>query len=389
MIKYPFKISEVMQARYDHIVRKKVHSTLSSELACMPIAVKSKLLKILTPSYVNYLLDCPANELINVINDFYLKLPEIADYYYPYFHFNKINLSKEDVEPDATHANSKHYEKLRLKWAYKLTSTLPNSEVARKLSSDLWYAEKVSHIKNTLKKIINLQSETSRLQEDEKVNIPDWIKNFENIFSYKNLRNNIGYELVIDLNIDICLYCNKEEINTIIGRNGRHRAQLDHFHPQSKFPFLAVTLSNLIPSGHACNSSFKSDKLMFQHAHPYINGVGNQEVFKITPVFNGTVYRKDNFNIELVKQNNNIDYNFVTFEILSAYNQSMLLRNWVVAIDSNKRFFKGFGNEIERELKKAKNAVYVDLNDKACRVYAQKFKIDVINYFTGKSLKLP
>ena len=389
MIKYSFKISKEMQASYDEIVRKEVHRVLSDELSCMPIAVKSKLLKILTPSYVNYLLDCPPNELTNVINDFYLKLPEIADYYYPYFNFNKIKLSNEDVKPVAIRKNSKHYEKLRLEWAYKLRSTLPSSEVARKLSTDLWYAEKVSHVKDTLKKIIKLQSETSRLQKDEKLSIPDWIKRFEKIFSYENLRNNIGYELVIDLNIDVCLYCNKEEVNTIIGDNGKHRAQLDHFHPQSRFPFLAVTLSNLIPSGHACNSSFKSDKLMFKHAHPYISGVGHQEVFKITPVFDGTVYRKDNFNIELVKQNNNIDYNFVTFEIPSAYNQSLLLRNWVVAIDSNKRFFKGFGNGIERELKKAKNAVYVDLNDNACRVYAQKFKIDIINHFTGESLKLP
>jgi len=47
---------------------------------------------------------------------------------------------------------------------------------------------------------------------------------------------------------------------------------LDHFFPKSRYPFLAISLYNLVPSCHNCNSNFKSTKefALDTHVHPYV-----------------------------------------------------------------------------------------------------------------------
>lgn len=76
-----------------------------------------------------------------------------------------------------------------------------------------------------------------------------------------------AYALICAHDIRICPYCQAHHVNyhvdasatTLPGRY-RIRPPLDHFLPQSRYPYLAVSLYNLIPSCAPCNSSIKSSK---------------------------------------------------------------------------------------------------------------------------------
>ena len=62
------------------------------------------------------------------------------------------------------------------------------------------------------------------------------------------IKNNIS--LIKDLRISVCPYCNRNYINS---RHDKLGCEFDHYFNKDKFPFFALTLSNLIPSCSTCN----------------------------------------------------------------------------------------------------------------------------------------
>lgn len=67
----------------------------------------------------------------------------------------------------------------------------------------------------------------------------------------------LAYWLQRQLNVKVCPYCNRMYTTTLYGKK-RIRPDFDHFYPQSRYPYLAVSLFNLIPSCNVCNKA-KSD----------------------------------------------------------------------------------------------------------------------------------
>ena len=59
--------------------------------------------------------------------------------------------------------------------------------------------------------------------------------------------------------VDVCYYCNIEFINKFKNSNGKIKNgfTLDHYIDKGKYPFLALSLYNLIPSCYVCNSKVK------------------------------------------------------------------------------------------------------------------------------------
>ena len=116
-------------------------------------------------------------------------------------------------------------------------------------------------------------------------------KKLENIFGYSRFRDKRGRlndtwggEVLMRRllkNVRYCPYCNAETVYAIemdsVGR-GRPpliKAAFDHFYPKGRYPFLSVSLYNLIPSCYRCNSQFKIDhyKKLVQTLHPYRDSV--------------------------------------------------------------------------------------------------------------------
>lgn len=75
---------------------------------------------------------------------------------------------------------------------------------------------------------------------------------YENVRDHKYNNKKISIALTEDLNLTVCPYCNRDYIN---GRSDDNSGcQLDHFFCRSKYPFLSVSLYNLVPSCSVCNN---------------------------------------------------------------------------------------------------------------------------------------
>ncbi|MCF7753169.1 hypothetical protein KQ941_01850 [Paenibacillus xylanexedens] len=106
-----------------------------------------------------------------------------------------------------------------------------------------------------------------------------------------------GYLLAKNLDVGTCPYCNRQYITTIRnfepkkkGRRkslweGQTRGTLDHFFDKARYPYLALSLYNLIPSCKVCNSDFKGsyEMSMEDFIHPYKEGFGSEVRFTVVP----------------------------------------------------------------------------------------------------------
>lgn len=88
---------------------------------------------------------------------------------------------------------------------------------------------------------------------------------------YEDLRSREYLEIIKDLAINACVYCNAQ-LTVVIDlrkiRRGKRKntfirkgnLEIDHFYPKSQYPFLSTSFYNLIPCCSNCNKS-KSDEL--------------------------------------------------------------------------------------------------------------------------------
>ena len=97
-----------------------------------------------------------------------------------------------------------------------------------------------------------------------------------------------AYKLVEELNVNICPYCNRQYVVTYHSdprgeEEGKTRPTLDHFFAKKKYPYLALSLYNLIPSCKVCNSDLKGSKEFKygEYIHPYEEGFGNSMKFNV------------------------------------------------------------------------------------------------------------
>lgn len=87
-------------------------------------------------------------------------------------------------------------------------------------------------------------------------------------YSFSNSKTRDAYKLAEILDVSICSYCNENYTYTM---RARFRPEFDHFLPKSKYPEFQLSLYNLVPSCHTCNSSLKGQKDFSQkpHLNPY------------------------------------------------------------------------------------------------------------------------
>lgn len=115
-------------------------------------------------------------------------------------------------------------------------------------------------------------------KSDLKIHI--YFQYLKKIFKYDEFTNlspiapYSAYKLAANLGVRACVYCNRVYTVTHNTKAGGKlmRPTLDHWFPESKYPLLAISFYNLIPSCTHCNSSVKGDKdmNMKRHLHPYL-----------------------------------------------------------------------------------------------------------------------
>lgn len=112
----------------------------------------------------------------------------------------------------------------------------------------------------------------------KKLSLTKW-NNYENIlkeiFDYEDFSRSEGcwsaYDLVFNLNVKVCPYCNRSYVTTLKREGKKTRAVLDHYYAKALYPYLSLSLYNLIPSCYVCNSSFKGEIDFYKDeaVHPY------------------------------------------------------------------------------------------------------------------------
>lgn len=151
------------------------------------------------------------------------------------------------------------------------------------------------------------------------------------IFSYDRFKNGVGLkfdaevgkakgfasnwspmEYIKALDVRYCPYCNAESIYAIKDLQLNARSALDHYFPKSQYPYLAISLCNLIPSCTRCNTDIKKDRELDYgvHLHPFVESFHNGARFMYIPMNQSVALRPedvqnaDDFELEVNERAN-------------------------------------------------------------------------------------
>ena len=102
------------------------------------------------------------------------------------------------------------------------------------------------------------------------------------VFKYKNFANRrIAYHISSKRNVTVCPYCNRQYVFTVIPSKGRVRPQFDHYFPKKDYPYLALSLYNMIPSCSICNMAKSSlDTRNYPILYPFDEEMGYSAKFE-------------------------------------------------------------------------------------------------------------
>lgn len=104
---------------------------------------------------------------------------------------------------------------------------------------------------------------------------------------YENYRESKLVELSRMLNIKVCPYCNHNftlYIDILGKTNMKGLFQFDHFYDKSDYPYLSMSLYNLIPSCSSCNHQKRTTQLDIRY-NPYFKAISEEFHFKVVDSF--------------------------------------------------------------------------------------------------------
>ena len=104
---------------------------------------------------------------------------------------------------------------------------------------------------------------------------------------YENYRESKLVELSRMLNIKVCPYCNHNftlYIDILGKTTMKGLFQFDHFYDKSDYPYLSMSLYNLIPSCSSCNHQKRTTQLDIRY-NPYFKAISEEFHFKVVDSF--------------------------------------------------------------------------------------------------------
>lgn len=115
-----------------------------------------------------------------------------------------------------------------------------------------------------------------------------------------------AYHYVFELGLKTCPYCNRQYITPIYSDNGRVRGDIDHFFSKSKYPYLSMSIYNLIPCCRFCNSSLKLDKEFTynDNLNPFEYGISDILEFDFIPKSYASFYGLDDIEVQFKSKKN-------------------------------------------------------------------------------------
>ncbi len=113
------------------------------------------------------------------------------------------------------------------------------------------------------------------------------------------------YDFVQSISPNVCPYCNRQFTTTVTAKKHHTRPQLDHYMSKSHYPYLSLSINNLVPCCGVCNL-LKHDEPKRMVIYPYEEEMGNDCSFAtsipkqhITEVLIGARIAPEKFDIVL------------------------------------------------------------------------------------------
>ncbi len=121
-------------------------------------------------------------------------------------------------------------------------------------------------------------------------------------FHYSYFRENMLVKLANWLNIKCCPYCNQHYtlyVNSRFKKGIKHKAlfQFDHFYSKNRYPYLSMSLYNLIPCCQICNHEKSVSDLPIQF-NPYYGEIASYFTFKVVSPLSLKVGSREDFEID-------------------------------------------------------------------------------------------
>jgi hypothetical protein len=351
-----------------------IEASLDSFLNKIPIKERRRVESIFNSNNVSQILVLEPNLLSNCIADVFRVLPEVYEYYFPkQFHVStKLPTFKYEDFNFTKKMEQKHFDSEIRKYTQQLNQIPGNSYLIKWAISKLDNLTKNSESKsiiNKLKKMLIGKSKSPNI-------FPQWVLEIGNVFEYKKLNKEMAYTIIDKLDVSVCPYCNEDPLHYKKGIKGEkdYRPAFDHFYPKSKFPFLSLSIYNLVPSCEFCNKDGKGveDTYHIPHVSPHLKGVSEPPVFTYNTgeLFQG-IDKLEKKDIEIQINSLSEDYgnNFRLFDLKHRDTRDSLTKEESERVDSF------ISRNINRGLlpTKTKN---------------KKFSLDLYNQILGNSAKL-
>lgn len=189
----------------------------------------------------------------------------------------KINISKDAIDNFYKQISKKFDKDLsknekKMKWTISLIEL--NALISKKLKGFKENLDLEQLIKMEYSDLCKLVDYIKSNQSKTKLTIKQ-----KDIFLtlYSRLNNAL---FVKDLDVKVCPYCNRNYILNF-NKKGKENAtaQLDHFFDKKKYPYLSISIYNLVPSCGTCNlrKSSKQEDIFY----PYNESFNDSVKFKL------------------------------------------------------------------------------------------------------------
>ena len=193
------------------------------------------------------------------------------------------------------------------------------------------------------------------------------------VFRYESYASRkISYGILEKMNVSVCPYCNRQYIHTIT--KGRVRAQLDHYYPKSRYPYLALCLYNMIPSCGVCNMAKSSlDTYAEPILYPFEEEFGTHHNFGLKMKQKGNYVKliqgvSDDFVIEIngdtIDKATQIKRQMEKLHLTELYQKhkdyvkDMIRNHWIYSQERQQELYREFP-KLFTSIDEVKNMVYM------------------------------
>ncbi|UZE26658.1 hypothetical protein [Pseudomonas asplenii] len=391
MIKYNCAPTAEFLKKFHDVIVVVARKKMGLYISTIPEPIASRYRAFFDFSMISNILLCQPHNLLSHIHNIYSNFPELADRFWPAYLLSGCPIP-ENIE--SHHIKSKK-GKIDLQAIVMSTDKFISKKNTNQLTlipallKDLRAATTASQKRKALTRISKAAQGDLTLTDNELKSFPKWINEFSTVFDYPHLSQNYGHNIVNEWKIDICLYCNDEGIQSR-GEEDQFKTDLDHFYPKSKFPFLAISLYNLVPAGGFCNQKFKKDSDMLDSMHPFEDGASEIPLFHINYPLGGKLL-ENNYSVDLWPQNHKIDRNLEMFKIAHYYSSNREVRSLTARTFRSVELILGLGKknisaDAISEITKSMLEQIIDISLPPHTSRKKKFIVDSVNQFAGKKI---